>query len=110
MGLIVTVDHRHHRIIVALDDGRRVTLDVHQEAHTQPVVPAYAVNVNVFQGSEVAVGIYFPSRHADRHSAHTAVTRAVEDLHVVIDRETYCPRPIGVLTREWSRVSDKWTA
>jgi AAA domain/TrwC relaxase len=109
-GRIVTVDHRHHRITVALDDGRKVTVDVREEAPIQPVVPAYAVNVNVFQGSEVPVGIYAPSRHADRHSAHTAVTRVVEDLHVVIDRETYGPRPIGALTRDWSRVSDKRTA
>jgi hypothetical protein len=109
-GRIVTVDGDRSRITVALDSGKRVTVDLHAEAHTQPVVPAYAVHVNVFQGNEAAVAIYSPGHHATRHSATTALTRAVEDLHVVIDRETYGDRPIDALIRDWSRVVDKRTA
>ena len=109
-GRVITVDHGHHRITVALDSGRRVTVDLRAEAPTQPVVPAYAVHVTTFIGGEKPVVIASPSRHATRHSAYTTITRASEDLHVVIDRETFRKDPIEGLIREWSRTTDKRTA
>jgi hypothetical protein len=109
-GRIVTVDHHRRRITVVLENGRRVDVDLREEAHTQPVVPAYAVHTNTFQGGEVPVPIYSPSRHATRQSAYTAATRATEDLHIVIDKESYGDQPVDGLVRDWSRVSDKRTA
>lgn len=51
--------------------------------------------------------IVSPGRHATRHSASTAITRAIEDLHVVIDRETFGQDPIDGLIRDWSRTTEK---
>ena len=56
-GRIVTVDHGHRRITVALDSGRRLTVDLRAEAPTQPVVPAYAAHVTTFIGGEKPVVI-----------------------------------------------------
>jgi hypothetical protein len=109
-GRVVTVDHGHHRITVALDSGRRVTVDLRAEAPTQPVVPAYAAHVTTFIGGEKPVVIASPSRHATRHGAYTSITRAVEDLHVVIDRETFGRDPIEGLIRDWLRTAEKRTA
>jgi hypothetical protein len=109
-GRIVTVDHGHRRITVALDSGRRVTVELRAEAPTQPVVPAYAAHVTTFIGGETPVVIVAPGRHATRHSADTATTRAIEDLHVVIDRETFGQDPIDGLIRDWSRTTEKRTA
>jgi hypothetical protein len=109
-GRIVTVDHGHRRITVALDSGRRVTVDLRAEAPTQPVVPAYAAHMTTFIGGEKPVVIVSPGRHATRHSAYTAITRAIEDLHVVIDREMFGKDPIDGLIRDWSRTTEKRTA
>ncbi len=109
-GRIVTVDHGHRRITVALDRGRRVTVDLRAEAPTQPVVPAYAAHVTTFIGGEKPVVIVSPGRHATPHSAYTAITRAIEDLHVVVDRETFGKDPIDGLIRDWSRTTEKRTA
>ena len=109
-GRIVTVDHGHRRITVALDRGRRSTVDLRAEAPTQPVVPAYAAHVTTFIGGEKPVVIVSPGRHATRHSAYTAITRAIEDLHVVVDRETFGKDPIDGLIRDWSRTTEKRTA
>ena len=109
-GRIVTVDHGHRRITVALDRGRRVTVDLRAEAPTQPVVPAYAAHLTTFIGGEKPVVIVSPGRHATRHSAYTAITRTIEDLHVVADRETFGKDPIDALIRDWSRTTQKRTA
>ena len=109
-GRIVTVDHGHRRITVALDTGRRVTVDLRAQAPAQPVVPAYAVHVITFIGGETPVVIVSPGRHATRHSGCTAITRAIEDLRVVIDRETFGQDPIDGLIRDWSRTTGKRTA
>jgi hypothetical protein len=109
-GRIVTVDHGHRWITVALDSGRRVTVDLRAKAPIQPVVPAYAAHVTTFIGGEKPVVIVSPGRHATRHSAYTAITRAVEDLHVVIDHETFGKDPIDGLIRAWSRTTEKRTA
>jgi hypothetical protein len=107
---IVTVDHGHRRITVALGTGRRVTVDLRAEAPTQPVVPACAAHVTAFVGGETPVVIVSPGHRATRPSACTAITRAIEDLHVVIDRETFGQDPIEGLIREWSRTTQKRTA
>jgi hypothetical protein len=109
-GRIVTVDHGHRRITVALDRGRRLTVDLRAEAPAQPVVPAYAAHVTTFTGGEKPVVIVSPGRPATRHSADTAITRAIEDLHVVVDRETFGKDPIDGLIRDWSRTTEKRTA
>jgi len=109
-GRIVAVDHGRRRITVALDRGRRVTADLEAEAPTQPVVPAYAAHVTTFIGGEKPVVIVSPGRHATRHSADTAITRAIEDLHVVVDRETFGQDPIDGLIRDWSRTTEQRTA
>ena len=54
--------------------------------------------------------IVSPSRHSVRNSAYTGLTRTVEDVRVVIDRESYGDEPIEGLIRDWSRTSDKRTA
>lgn len=108
-GRIVTADHGHRRITVALDRGRRVTVDLTAEAPTQPVGPAYAAHVTTFTGGEKPVLIVSPGRHATPPGACTAITRAIEDLHVVIDRETFGQDPIDGLIRDWPRPTDKRT-
>ena len=106
-GRVVTVDHGHRRITVALNSGQRVTVDLSAKAPAQPVVPAYAAHVTTCAGGETPVVIVSPGRHATRHSACTAITRADEDLHVVIDRETFGQDPIDGLIRDWSRTMEK---
>ena len=106
-GRIVTADHGHRRITVALGTGRRVTVDLQAQAPAQPVVPAYAAHVTTCAGGETPVVIVSPGRHATRHSADTATTRAIEELHVVIDRQTFGQDPIDGLIRDWSRTMEK---
>jgi hypothetical protein len=106
-GRIVTADHGHRRITVALGTGRRVTVDLQAQAPAQPVVPAYAAHVTTCAGGETPVVIVSPGRHATRHSADTATTRAIEELHVVIDRQTFGQDPIDGLIRDWSRTTQK---
>ena len=106
-GRVVTVDHGHRRITVALNSGQRVTVDLSAKAPAQPVVPAYAAHVTTCAGGETPVVIVSPGRHATRHSADTATTRAIEELHVVIDRQTFGQDPIDGLIRDWSRTTQK---
>ena len=109
-GEITAIDHFLREATVALDGGREVRVELAPEAPTQPVVPAYAHHVAAFQGNELPVAIVSPSRTATRNSAYTAVTRAKEDVHIVIDRETYGERPVDGLIRDWSRGAEKRTA
>ena len=109
-GEIAAIDHATCEATIVLERGRTVQVELAAEAPTQPVVPAYARHVAAFQGGELPVVIVSPSRHATRNSAYTAVTRAKEDVHIVIDRETYGERAVDGLIRDWSRVSEKRTA
>ena len=109
-GEITAIDHFLREATVALDGGREVRVELAPEAPTQPVVPAYAHHVAAFQGNELPVAIVSPSRHATRNSAYTAVTRAKEDVHIVIDRETYGEQAVDGLIRDWSRTAEKRTA
>lgn len=109
-GKILEIDHMMREVTVALDRGRRVRVELALVAPTQPVVPAYAHHVAAFQGGELPVAIVSPSRTATRNSAYTAVTRAKEDVHIVIDRETYGEEAVDGLIRDWSRIDEKRTA
>ena len=109
-GEITAIDHFLREATVALDGGREVRVELAPEAPTQPVVPAYAHHVAAFQGGELPVAIVSPSRPATRNSAYTAVTRAKEDVHIVIDRETYGEEAVDGLIRDWSRGAEKRTA
>ena len=95
---------------VRLEDGRTVLVQLRAESHTQPIVPAYAAHVSTFQGGQAKAVIVVPGRQGNRHTAYTAVTRAVEDVHIVIDKETFGERPLETLVRDWSRTSDRRTA
>ena len=109
-GEITAIDHFLREATVALDGVREVRVELAPEAPTQPLVPAYAHHVAAFQGNELPVAIVSPSRTATRNSAYTAVTRAKEDVHIVIDRETYGERAVDGLIRDWSRGAEKRTA
>ena len=109
-GEITAIDHFLREATVALDGGREVRVELAPEAPTQPVVPAYAHHVAAFQGGELPVAIVSPSRAATRNSGYTAVTRATEDVHIVIDRETYGEEAVDGLIRDWSRGAEKRTA
>jgi hypothetical protein len=95
---------------VRLEDGSIVLVELRAESHTQPIVPAYAAHVSTFQGGQAKAVIVVPGRHGNRHTAYTAVTRAVDDVHIVIDKETFGERPLETLVRDWSRTSDRRTA
>ncbi len=98
------------RVSVRLEDSRTVEFQIQREAHTQPLLPAYAVHQSTAIGGEVPVVILSPSRHATRNSAYTGLTRAAEDAHIVTDRETHGARAVEGLIRDWSRVAEKRTA
>jgi hypothetical protein len=109
-GEIVRINHERRRITVQLDRGGRVEVTLREVARTQPVVPAYVRHVAAFQGGELPAVIVSPSRLSVRNSAYAGLTRTVEDVYVVIDRESYGDDPIEGLIRDWSRTSDKRTA
>ena len=111
-GVIVGIDTEHNRVVIEMARGDIVTVDLDDEARTQPLGLRYAVHIAKYQGHETDVGIVLPGagRITSQNSAYAQMTRPKHEAHVIVDYETHGPDPIDRLADAWSQPETKQTA
>jgi hypothetical protein len=92
-------------------DPKVVTINLRREELEQPIAPNYAMHATRFQGSEVDVALCIASGASisNNNSGYSMLTRAREQAHVFINRDTY-QRGIKDLAKAWADPVRKYTA
>ena len=111
-GVIVGIDTEHNRVVIEMARGDIVTVDLDDEARTQPLGLRYAVHIAKYQGHQTDVGIVLPGagRITSQNSAYAQMTRPKHEAHVIVDYETHGAAPIDRLAEAWSQPDTKQTA
>lgn len=111
-GQILDIDKKTKRARLLLEDDREVTVPLKEHQKKQPIGLAYSQHVNKIQGDEVKVVQVMPGTEhtANANSAYSQLTRAKEEAHVYLDRDTHGDEPEEALAQSWSKRVEKRTS
>lgn len=111
-GVIQDINYRKNRATVKLEDGRTCWVMLKDHERNQPIGLAYAQHANKIQGAEVPIVQVMPgTQHtANANSAYSQLTRAMDEAHVYLDRDTHGEDPKEAIAESWAKRVEKRTA
>ena len=111
-GQIISIDEKTKEARLRLEDEREVTVPLQGHQKKQPIGLAYSQHANKIQGDEVRVVQVMPGTEqtANANSAYSQVTRAKEEAHIYLDRDTHGDEPEEALAESWSKRVEKRTS
>src|SRR5512144_2113351 len=110
-GTIARIDEDHRRVVVRLDDGTAVRVDVPVAEPMVAIRLCYAGHACRLQGAEAPVVLVVPGNGTTSlESAYSALSRGQEEIHVFADTTTHGPDPLTRLAARWHAPDPKRTA
>lgn len=112
LGQILKLDAKTGRAVIRTDAGAKVRMTIPPRMGRQTLGLGYAMHTYKFQGNELAKNLYLPGPAGvtDKHLAYSSLTRATEESHIFLDRDTHGEDPIGAITKAWTPDQPKETA